>query len=93
VDGEAWGFVWVMIGLKIPLAMLLWIVWWAVRSVPEPIAGDGGDGGVGHRPDGPRRPPPPRRRGPHGDPVLPAPPRTRKPATATARDTARPPSR
>jgi hypothetical protein len=91
VGGEFWGFVWVMIALKIPLAMLLGIVWWAIRSQPEPVPGDDRDGGIGDRPEGPRRPPRPRRRGPHGDPVLPAPPRTRTPATA--RDPARPSSR
>ncbi|HEV3002164.1 MAG TPA: hypothetical protein VGW75_15590 [Solirubrobacteraceae bacterium] len=88
--GEFWGFLWVMLALKIPLALLLWIVWWAIHSEPEPVTGDENDGGIGHRPHGPRRPPSPRRRGPHGDPVLPAPPRTRTPATATARDPARP---
>jgi hypothetical protein len=83
--GEFWGFLWVMIALKIPLAMLLYIVWYAVRATPEP-AGENGDGGIG-RPQGPpnRIPPAPRRRGPHGDPTLPAPPRTRTPATSRDR--------
>jgi hypothetical protein len=84
--GEFWGFLWVMLALKIPLAMLLYIVWWAIKATPEPVGEDGGDGGIGHRPDGPRRHGP-RRRGPHGDPVVPSPPRTRTPATA------RPPAR
>jgi hypothetical protein len=81
--GELYGFLWVMLALKIPLAMLLYIVWWAVHAEPEPVAGDEGGGGIGDRPDHPRpRPSTPRRRGPHGDPLPPAPPRTRTPATA-----------
>jgi hypothetical protein len=87
--GEVWGFLWVMLALKIPLAMLLYIVWYAVNATPEPAADDG-HGGIGDRAEGPRRPipPAPRRRGPHGDPVLPPPPRTRTPATS--RDPVRP---
>jgi hypothetical protein len=84
--GEVWGFLWVMLALKIPLALLLYIVWYAVHATPEPAAGDDRDGGIGHRPDGPVRHGP-RRRGPHGDPVVPAPPRTR--TAATSRDPAR----
>jgi hypothetical protein len=86
--GEFWGFLWVMLALKIPLAMLLYIVWYAIKATPEPVGEDERDGGIG-QPDGPRRPTPPvpRRRGPHGDPLLPAPPRTRTPATS--RDPAR----
>ena len=79
--GEVWGFLWVMIALKIPLAMLLYIVWYAVKAVPEPTPGDDRDGGIGPRSHGPRR------RGPHGDGLVPPPPRTRTPATA--RDAAR----
>ena len=73
-----WGFLWIMLALKIPLVALLWIVWWAVRAEPEaeqPASDD--DGGI-KRPRHPRKPFPRRpRRGPHGDPPLPAPPRTR----------------
>jgi hypothetical protein len=89
VGGEVWGFLWVMLALKIPLAMLLYIVWYAVHATPEPAEGDDGDGGIGHE-SHPRRPSPPapRRRGPHGDPVVPPPARTRTPATA--REPARP---
>ena len=83
---ELWGFLWVMVLLKIPLVALLWIVWWAVHSTPEPEAGTGEDDGGIH---GPRERPPeplgPRRRGPHGDPVVPAPPRTRTPARSRDR--------
>ena len=66
-----WGFIWMVVVLKIPIAALLWLVWWAVRAEPEP-AGDestGGDGGSGHSPR-PRVPRPPRR----GDHAVPAPP-------------------
>jgi hypothetical protein len=90
VGGEVWGFLWIMLALKIPLAMLLYIVWYAIKAVPEPAEGDGRDGGIGPR--DPRRPisPTPRRRGPHGDPLLPPPARTRTPATARERGPARP---
>jgi hypothetical protein len=82
---EFWGFIWIMFALKIPLAALLYIVWYAIKAEPEPVSGDS-DGGIHHRPGGPHRPPPaPRTRGPHGDPVVPAPPRTRTPATARDR--------
>jgi hypothetical protein len=68
-----------MLALKIPLIALLWLVWWAVRAEPEPeSSSDDDDGGI-RRPHErlPREPHGPRRRGPHGDPVVPAPPRTR----------------
>jgi hypothetical protein len=83
-----WGFVWLMLVLKIPIGMLLWLVWWAVRQVPdefgEPQDGDGGS--QVERERDPRRPPPPpptpfdrrpRRRGPHGEPPVDPPPRVR----------------
>jgi len=74
------GFLFLMLALKIPLAALLWLVWWAVRQTPEeenvPQSGDGGsrvgDPRLPQRPF-PRHP----RRGPHGDPVPAAPARTR----------------
>ena len=82
----AWGFIWLMFILKIPIFMLFGIVWWAVRQTPEPASdGDGGS----RLPTAPQphenprhpRPPLPRhpRRGPHGpgDAALPSPPRTR----------------
>ena len=31
-----WGFVWLMLVLKIPIAMLLYIVWWAIKQTDEP---------------------------------------------------------
>jgi hypothetical protein len=69
-----------MVFLKLPILALLWIVWWAIRSTPEP-ADQNGDGGVKdrRRPPHPRTPPRrgPRRRDPHGEPLPPAPSRVR----------------
>jgi len=73
-----WGFVWLMLVLKIPIAMLLYIVWWAVKQTDEePTSGSSDDGGskVPAHPHGPFPRPP--RRGPHGDPAPPSPPRVR----------------
>jgi hypothetical protein len=78
-----WGFIWLMLVLKIPIAALLYIVWWAVHQDTElgdDGTADGGDGGtkVRQRADHrPRRPRPPRPRGPHGEPQPPAPKRAR----------------
>jgi hypothetical protein len=73
-------FIFIMVGLKIPIALLLYIVWWAVKAVPEdPVPTVDEDGGTKNHPrphQRPRRPRPPRR-GPHGDPPVPAPSRTR----------------
>jgi hypothetical protein len=68
-----------MLVLKIPIGMLLYLVWWAIhQSDPESDEGHG-NGGTKVRPPGhppsPRRWP--RRRGPHGDPTPPAPARVR----------------
>jgi hypothetical protein len=74
-----WAFIYLMLVLMIPIAALLYIVWWAIRSqpeTPEPSADD--TGGSKTRPRHPRRPFPRRpRRGPHGDPLPLPPPRTR----------------
>lgn len=71
------GFLFLMVALKIPLAALLYIVWWAIRQTPdEHDAAEGEDGGsrVGGPPRSfPRRP----RRGPHDDPAPESPPRVR----------------
>jgi hypothetical protein len=72
------GFLFLMLALKIPLGMLLYIVWWAVKQTPdEDGAQQPGDGGS--RVGDPQRPPFPRRprRGPHVVPAPAAPPRTR----------------
>ena len=73
-----WTFVWLMVALKVPIAALLYIVWWAVKQNPE-TAEDHGEGGQRRRPDPHPRRPLPRlpRRGPHGEPELPSPPRVR----------------
>ena len=64
-----------MLILKIPLAALIYIVWWAIKQEPEEdTSSRDDDGGIKrHRPH-PREPFPRRpRRGPHGDPA-PGPP-------------------
>ena len=72
-----WGFVWLMLVLKIPIAMLLYIVWWAVKQSDEEPAPESDDGGS-RTPPHPREPfPRAPRRGPHGDPEPPAPARVR----------------
>jgi hypothetical protein len=81
-----WTFVWLMLGLKIPIAALLYIVWWAIKQTDEEPIADGDDGGI-RPPHRPRLPRHPRHRGPHGSPAaLPVRPRTRPPVvTARAR--------
>lgn len=75
---ETWGFIWIMLVLKIPLVMLLYTVWWAIKQTPDPVDDGSGEGGSGDRePPQPKPPRWPRRRGPHGEPTLPSPPRTR----------------
>jgi hypothetical protein len=84
---EAWGFIWIMLVLKIPLVALLYLVWYAIKAEPEPVGEQDDDGGIGQPdPQDPHGPGRPRRRGPHGDPVVPPPPRTR--TTVRARDRA-----
>jgi hypothetical protein len=87
-----WTFVYLMLILKIPIAMLLGIVWWAIRSTPEtqsePESTEGG-GGSKTRHRHPRKPLPHHpRRGPHGDPLPLPPPRVRT-VVARARRTDR----
>jgi hypothetical protein len=72
------------LGLKIPLLLLYWLVYWAIKAEPEP-EDTGGDGGS--RKERPHPVPPlPRhpRRGPHGDP-LPLPPPRVRPVDARSR--------
>jgi hypothetical protein len=81
-----WTFVWLMVALKVPIAALLYIVWWAIHQTDEEALADD-DGGVRppHRPRVPRHP---RRRGPHGDDAMAMPvPRTRHKVAARARST------
>jgi hypothetical protein len=76
-----------MVVLKIPIAALLWLVWWSVRARPE-LEGGEDDGGGPPKPHAPRDPLPRLpRRGPHGEPPVPAPPRTRRPVRAASRST------
>jgi hypothetical protein len=73
-----WAFLWLMVGLKIPIIALGWIVWKAIHAEPvepEDAAVDS-DGGGGTKQPTPRRPRPPRR-GPHGEPLPQAPARVR----------------
>jgi hypothetical protein len=66
-------FLWLMVALKVPIAALAYIVWWATRAPEE--ADDGVPDWKAPRldPDHPRpRKPRPPRRGPHAEP----PPRT-----------------
>ena len=84
-----WTFLYLMVFLKLPIAGLFWIVWWAIKADPEVDAddADSSEGGGGSKrprePFGPR----PRTRGPHGDPRAPVTPRTR-PVTARGRHVA-----
>jgi len=80
-----WGFLWLMLALKIPLAALIYIVWWAIKQEPEQPNASDDDGGVKLRRMHPRRPFPRRpRRGPHGDPA-PLPPARVRTTRARAR--------
>jgi hypothetical protein len=80
---EVTTFVWMFVVLKIPIAALLWLVWWAAKAPDPPVAVDEDDGGSKRpdRPHGPLAPPRPPRRPDHGAP-LPAPPRVRTRAVA-----------
>jgi hypothetical protein len=82
-----WGFLWLMLALKLPLAALIYLVWWAVKQEPEQPSSDD-DGGLKKRPRHPRAPfprhPRPPRRGPHGDPP-PLPPARVRTVRARAR--------
>src|SRR3954471_18074269 len=82
-------FVSLMGGLKIPIAALLYLVWWAIHQTPEtaePPAGNGGSRRPRHpRPPLPRRPRP---RGEHGV-ALPIPPRRVRMVTARSLAVAR----
>jgi hypothetical protein len=71
-----------MLGLKIPIAALIYIVWWAVKDPPEPVPAPDDRGGDGNdrveQPRHPRKPFPRHpRRGPHGGLAAPPPARIR----------------
>jgi hypothetical protein len=76
-----------MLALKLPIAALIYLVWWAVKQEPEPSPSSDDDGGVkrGPAPRHPRKPFPRNpRRGPHGEPA-PAPPARVRTVRARAR--------
>ena len=75
-----WTLLYLFIGLKIPIADALRIVWWAVRQ-PRADRAETATAARRVRPHAPPAAPPPRR-GPHGDPAPLPPPRVR---TLTAR--------
>ena len=84
-----WTMLYLFVFLKIPILVLFYIVWWAVKQDTNPAL-EGGDGGARREAKPlphphPKRPHSPRR-GPHGDP-LPLPPPRVRPVTAKARQT------
>jgi hypothetical protein len=79
-----WTMFFLFVALKVPLLTLCWLVWWAIRQVPEDEE-QPGDGGSKRRPHPLRPLPRLPRRGPHGDAAPPSPPRVRR-VTARARE-------
>ncbi|HZO35216.1 MAG TPA: hypothetical protein VFB17_09080 [Gaiellaceae bacterium] len=64
MSGQAWGLVFLMLILKIPIVYLGFVVWYAIKAEPEP-GHEPGEYSLWRpwkRPTGPR----PRRGGPHG---------------------------
>ena len=67
-----WEIILMLVVLKIPVAYVGWVIWWAIKAEPE-VGTEGGTEGVNWRPW--RRPSPtaspvrPRRGGPHGAPT------------------------
>jgi len=41
-----WGLIWLMFALKIPLAGLIYIVWWAIKQEPDETSSHDDDGGI-----------------------------------------------
>jgi hypothetical protein len=87
---DAMTVIWMALVLKIPIAALLWLVWYAAKE-PEPVDADEDSGGSKrpNRPHGPRTPSRPPRRGPHSGAPLPAPPRVRTTAVGRRADVPR----
>jgi hypothetical protein len=77
--------------LKLPIAALLYLVWWAIKDPPVVEADDGAGGSPDRdpRPHPRGRPPHPPRRGPHGAPEPAAPSRVRVAERRTPRRTLR----
>jgi hypothetical protein len=74
-----------MLALKIPLAALIYIVWWAIKQEPVEDQAREDDGGIKRQRPHPPKPFPRRpRRGPHGDPA-PLPPARVRTVRARAR--------
>jgi hypothetical protein len=74
--------VFVLVILKLPIAYVCWVIWWAVKAEPE-VGEIGGTDSFSWRPwrnqgPGPRKP----RNGPHGSPTR-SPERTPPPARRT----------
>jgi len=69
-----WEIVFLMVILKIPIAYLCWVVWWAIKAEPRPEEGAAVTAVVGDEP-GPQggsrraRPPGRLRPGPRGGPA------------------------
>jgi hypothetical protein len=73
-----WGFLWLMLALKIPLIALICLVWWAIKQEPDSSPSSDDDGGIKLQRPHPRQPFPRHpRRGPHGDPAALPPARVR----------------
>jgi hypothetical protein len=79
--------VWLAVALKVPIALLLYLVWWAVKDPPvaAPDEDSGGSPDRDPRPHPRGRPPQPPRRGPHGAPEPAAPARVRVARPSTPR--------
>ena len=74
-----WGFLWLMLALKLPLAALIYLVWWAIKQEPDESSSSDDDGGIKrHRSaSAASRSRAVPRRGPHGDPAPHPPARVR----------------
>jgi hypothetical protein len=87
-----WTTVWFLLVLKIPVAYLAWVIWWAVKDPPEPRPAEPARvpaplDGVDPSRFGRRLVPRPRHPAPHGSPYR-RPARTRT-ALARARERTR----
>ena len=82
-----WELIFLMVILKIPIAYLCWIVYWAIKAEPKPDEGEAAVVHVGVDPRPPSRPRsrrPPRPVRPHGGPTR-SYARSRRVAAATGR--------
>jgi hypothetical protein len=73
MSGGFWAVFWLAVVLKLPIAALLYLVWWAIKDPPQAEAGEEDGGSRVDDPHPRLRPPQPPRRGPHAEPA-PAPP-------------------